>query len=82
MENKGEIIFYKSEDEQTQVEVRLEDETVWLSQYQMAELFKTDRTSILRHLQSIYKTNELEEASTCVKIAQVQIEGKRKIKRN
>ena len=76
-ENK--IVIYQSEDGQTQIDVRLENETVWLTQAQMAELFQTDRTSIVRHINNIYKADELEKNSTCAKIAQVQIEGKRAI---
>ncbi len=76
-ENK--IVIYQSEDGQTQIDVRLENETVWLTQSQMAELFQTDRTSIVRHINNIYKADELERNSTCAKIAQVQIEGKRAI---
>lgn len=74
-ENK--IIIYQTEDGQTQIDVRLENETVWLTQAQMAELFETDRTSIVRHINNIYKVEELDRESTCAKIAQVQIEGKR-----
>ena len=60
----------------------MENETVWLTQAQMAELFQTDRTSIVRHINNIYKVEELDRESTCAKIAQVQIEGKRTVKRN
>ena len=55
---------------------------MWLTQAQMAELFETDRTSIVRHINNIYKVEELDRESTCAKIAQVQIEGKRTVKRN
>ena len=78
-ENK--IVIYQTEDGQTQIDVRLEDETVWLTQAQMSELFQTDRTSIVRHISNIYKVDELDRESTCVKIAQVQTEGKREVKR-
>ncbi|MBQ6749956.1 MAG: virulence protein RhuM/Fic/DOC family protein [Bacteroidaceae bacterium] len=78
-ENK--IIIYQTEDGQTQIDVRLENETVWLTQAQMAELFQTDRTSIVRHINNIYKVDELEKEATCVKNAQVQKEGKRVVKR-
>ena len=64
------------------LDVRLENETVWLTQAQMAELFQTDRTSIVRHINNIYKVEELDRKSTCAKIAQVQIEGIRTVKRN
>ena len=79
-ENK--IIIYQTEDGQTQIDVRLENETVWLTQAQMAELFQTDRTSIVRHINNIYKVEELDRDSTCAKIAQVQIEGNRTVKRD
>ena len=59
----------------------MENETVWLTQAQMAELFQTDRTSIVRHINNIYKTEELEREATCAKIAQVQMEGNRKVTR-
>ena len=78
-ENK--IIIYQSEDGKTQIDVRLENDTVWLTQAQMAELFQTDRTSIVRHIQNIYKIGELDRESTCAKIAQVQTEGHRYVRR-
>lgn len=80
LEQTGEIVMYQP-DETIRLEVRMDHETVWLTQAQMAELFQTDRTSIVRHVNNIYKTGELEQESTCAKIAQVQIEGKRTIKR-
>ncbi len=76
------IVIYQTEDGQTQIDVRLENETVWLTQAQMAELFQTDRTSIVRHINNIYKVEELDRKSTYAKIAQVQTEGKRNVKRN
>lgn len=78
-ENK--IVIYQTDDGQIQIDVRLENETVWLSQAQMAELFQTDRTSILRHINNIYRVDELDRESTCAKIAQVQTEGKRQVRR-
>ena len=77
----NQIIIYQTEDGQTQVDVRMENETVWLTQAQMAELFQTDRTSIVRHINNIYKVEELDRESTCAKIAQVQIEGNRSVTR-
>ena len=77
----NEIIIYQTEDGQTQIDVRMENETEWLTQAQMAELFNTDRTSIVRHINNIYKTEELEREATCAKIAQVQIEGNRSVTR-
>lgn len=78
---KGEIILYQTENGDTKIEVILDNDTVWLNQYQMEELFQTDRTSILRHIKNIYKTGELVEKSTCAKIAQVREEGNRKVRR-
>ena len=75
------IVIYQTPDGQTELEVRLQEETMWLTQKQIAELFGTDRTVIVRHIQNIYKTEELEEAATCAKIAQVRQEGKRTITR-
>lgn len=82
MDLNNQIVIYQTEDGQTQVDVRLENDTVWLTQAQMAELFETDRTSIVRHINNIYKVEELDRESTCAKIAQVQVEGKRTVKRN
>ena len=75
------IIIYQTEDGHTRIDVRMQDETVWLTQAQMAELFQTDRTSIVRHINNIYKVDELERSSTCAKIAQVQTEGRRQVRR-
>ena len=77
---KDEIVLYQP-NETIQLEVHLKDETVWLSQQQMAELFATDRTSILRHIGNIYKTHELDESATCAKTAQVRQEEGRPIVR-
>jgi len=79
--NKSEIQIFTSKDGKTEIQVKLEDETVWLNQYQLESLFNTNRTSINRHISNIYKSEELEEKSTCAKIAQVQKEGDREIKR-
>ena len=78
---KGEIVMYQP-DETIRLEVRMGEETVWLSQQQMAELFATDRTSIAKHILNVYETDELEKEPTCAKIAQVRQEGNRKVKRN
>ena len=79
--HNGDIIIYQSEDGNTRINVNLQGETVWLSQQQMSELFKTDRTSISRHIKNIYKTEELDKKSTCAFFAQVQDEGLRKVTR-
>ena len=81
MDIKSEILIYQSANGITKVDVRLENETVWLNQYQLAELFQTDRTSIAKHIKNIYESGELAEESTCAKIAQVQKEGNRKVTR-
>ena len=77
----NQIEIYSSQDGSIQLNVKLENETVWLTQSQMAELFGVDRTSIVRHIRNIYKSEELEENSTCAKNAQVRIEGQRQIVR-
>ena len=79
--HSGDIVIYQSEDGNTRINVNLQGETVWLSQQQMSELFKTDRTSISRHIKNIYKTEELDKKSTCAFFAQVKDEGFRKVTR-
>ena len=76
------IIIYQSENKHKSIEVKLTGDTIWLNQYQLADLFETDRSSIVKHISNIYKSGELQEKSTCAKFAQVQNEGERKIKRN
>ena len=76
--NTGEIILYQP-DSTVQLEVRIDANTVWLTQAQMALLFNVDRTVIVKHIGNIYKTFELDEISTCVKYAQVRSEGKRNV---
>ena len=78
-ENK--IIIYQTEDGQTQIDVRLEDETVWLTQAQMAELFEKTPQNITMHIGNAYKEGELERDSTCKEYLQVQREGKRNVSR-
>lgn len=75
------IEIYQTKDKQTEIEVRFEEDSVWLTQYQLSQLFATDRTSILKHLKNIFNTKELNEAQTCAKFAQVQKEGKKKVRR-
>ena len=70
-EAKNEIVVYQP-DETIRLEVRLENETVWLNQARLGELFGVDRTVINRHIHNVYRTHELDEAATCAKIAQVQ----------
>jgi hypothetical protein len=81
-ENKGEVLIYQSEDGLTHIDVKMEDETVWLTQQQMAELFQTSRTNVVEHIQHIYEENELDENSTCRNFRQVRREGSRDVNRN
>jgi hypothetical protein len=53
----SEIVLYTSSDNKTQIDVQFENETVWFNQNQLADLFDTDRTSVLKHIQNIYSTN-------------------------
>ncbi|SDY47878.1 virulence RhuM family protein [Lachnobacterium bovis] len=81
MDNYGEIIIYQTEDGLTKLDVKMEDETVWLTQQQMAELFQTSRTNVVDHIKNIYKEDELDESSTCRKFRQVRMEGNRQVTR-
>jgi len=80
-QNKGRIIIYQTPEGETELEVKLERDTLWLNQYQLADLFETDRTSILKHIRNTYEIGELSENSTCAKFAQVRKEGKRSVTR-
>ncbi len=82
MNKENQIEIYQDKETGITVDVKLEGETVWLDQYQLEALFDTDRTSIGRHLRNIYKSNELDKEATSAKIAQVQQEGDREVKRN
>ena len=77
----SEILIYTSENGRATIDVRLENQDVWLSQRQMATLFQTDRTGIVKHLKSIYEVKELDEKSTCAFFSQVQQEGDRMVTR-
>jgi prophage maintenance system killer protein len=70
------IVLYQTPDGSMSFDVRLERETVWMDAHQMAELFGRDRSVIVRHIHGIYETNELDEASTCARNAQVAADGK------
>jgi prophage maintenance system killer protein len=73
---KGEIVLFRSADGESTLEVRLDQETVWLNAHQMAKLFARDRTVIVRHIRNVYKTKELSIESTCAKSAQVAADRK------
>lgn len=77
----GDIIIYQTEDGLTKIDVKIENETVWLSQQQMAELFSTSRTNIIEHINNIYSEEELDKNSTCQNFRQVQKEGNRTVTR-
>ena len=80
MEN--EIIIYQTQDGQTKIDVRIENETVWLTQNQMAELFQTTKQNISLHIKNIFEEGELTEDSTVKDYLTVQNEGSRKVSRN
>jgi hypothetical protein len=77
----SEIVFYQTEDGRTRLEVKLENETVWLTQAQMAELFQTTPQNMTLHLQAIYEEGELNETATCKDYLQVRAEGARQVQR-
>lgn len=80
MENN--IIVYQTEDGALKIDVKLEDETVWLTQQQMAELYQTSRTNVVEHIKNIYAEGELDQNSTCRNFRQVRTEGSRTVERN
>lgn len=80
MENQGEIILYRS-DEVVKLEICLEDETVWLTQAQIAELFGTEVPAISKHIRNIIRSEEFEKEATVSKMETVRLEGSRKVKR-
>lgn len=81
MENQSKIIIYQSTENSPRIEVKLEDETVWLSQQQLSELYQSSRTNVVEHIKHIYKDGELNEVATCRKFRQVQKEGNREVAR-
>ncbi len=80
-DRKEQMIIYTSADGKVSVDARFDEETVWLSLDQMAELFERDKSTISRHISNIYEENELEEFSTVAKFATVQREGSRQVER-
>lgn len=67
----GKILIYQTDNGQTNIEVKIEDDTVWLTQQQMSELFQTSRTNVVEHIKHIYEEGELDEISTCRNFRQV-----------
>ena len=78
---QNKIIIYQTEDGQTQIDVRMENETVWLTQAQMVELFQTTKQNVSLHVGNVFKEGELEENSTVKEYLTVQKEGKREVNR-
>ena len=79
---QGEIVIYQTEEGNTKIDVRFVDETVWLTQQQMAELFQSSRSNVVEHIQHIYEEGELDAASTCRNFRQVRTEGNRTVTRD
>jgi hypothetical protein len=80
--NASQFVIYQSEDGQIKLDVRFVDETVWLTQQQLAELFQTSRTNVVEHIQHIYEEGELDAAATSREFRQVRTEGTREVARN
>lgn len=74
MDNRGNIVIFQTKDGKTSIDVKLENETVWLTQAQMSDLFQKDRTVIGRHINNVYREGELERDITCAKIAHMGID--------
>ena len=81
MDTENQIEIYQANDGSTQINVQFEEDTVWLTQAQMVELFGKGRTTITEHIQNVFSENELVQESTCRKFRQVRTEGKRSIER-
>ena len=82
MSNGFDFLIYKAADEEVSVNAVIKDDTIWLTQKSMSELFEVTPQTITRHLANIYEEKELSKDSTCTKIVQVQNEGSRQVKRN
>jgi len=82
LEHQSQFIIFKTADQKISVDVRFENETVWLTQEQMAELFDKSRSTIAEHIKNIYQEEELVETKTCQKFYQSQMEGNRRIERS
>ena len=81
MDNRNEVLIYEDKDGRTRVDVKFIDEDIWLTKYQLADIYKTTRQNIEQHINNIYEDEELPD-STCKKFFQVQKEGNREVKRN
>ncbi len=78
---RGELVLYETEDGRTRVECRFADETLWLSQALMAELFQTTPQNVTQHLKQLYQEGEIDEEATCKEYLQVRREGAREVRR-
>ena len=76
MENKNEIIIYQTVDGDTKVDVRMDGDTVWLTQDQMAELFQRDKSTVSRHIKNVFEEGELDKESVVAKFATTAADGK------
>ena len=81
MDEKNKIIIYTDDSGLTKIDVKLEDETLWLTQAQMCALYQTSRTNVVEHIKHIYEEGELQEAATCRTFRQVRQEGSRMVNR-
>lgn len=78
----NQIVIYQTEDGLTKIEVKLENDSVWLSQQQMTDLYQTSRTNVVEHIKHIYEEQELDIDSTCRNFRQVRLEGSRQVERD
>ena len=74
--NQGELILYQTDDGQTGLDVQLIDETVWLTQAQMQELFGRERSVLTKHINNVFKEGELDKERVCAKFAHTAADGK------
>ena len=81
IENKGDFVIYKTQDGLTKINVKFEDETVWLTQAQLVELYQTSKSNISEHIKHIFEEGELSQESTVRNFRTVQIEGNREVSR-
>ncbi len=72
----GEIVLYQSEDGSSAIDVQLKDETVWLTQKQIASVFRTERSVVTKHINNIFRTGELDKEAVCAKFAHTASDGK------
>ena len=79
--DKGQFLLYQTPDGDSQIEVKLQNDTVWLSLDQMTELFQRNKSTISRHIKNVLEDGELEEKATVANFATVQKEGTRKVER-